>query len=586
MGIVSDLPFCLDFVVEYENYPLVKKCSLFFDCVEDALNSTEPTVVIQENDPVSIMLTSEKQCRLYLDALDIVPIEYGCQLDNEGRVFFEADGSKLPLYQPGKEFDELRVDNFLMEVIQDDLHVYGWLKICPKQLIQSEWEMMVSDLEHEAIGLAQDIVQRNIGMGDLSGLAIPPKQLRQFLIFQKRAQRFLAALHDIAENPRFSIRTEYVQVERNRDVATDVRSIREGLRKPDYSNSVMAPRKVVCYDTPENRQLKKIVKYCTACIREFNATIKSLQRNAEAMTQHIPYMSTSQYRLIYERNLNQYRDTSEKLIKMAGVIASKEWYKSVSDTTDGRGTHAFALDPCFAYIDKVYRELREEEFKIQIDPAYSFSWKKSSHLYEVWCFITICRALGKNFFCDLDSLISRAGDGLLFPQLQSGKQVLFSNDDCLLRVAYDRRIPSHTDMCSIETDPYYTDGVHNRPDIRIDIYHNNRQLYLGSIVIECKYRRIKNFYRNGTHNSREQISAYYDEAQTTLYFGRLAEIHDIRPVLRVFAVTPDDAALPRGLRDKHVLVRKMRPGCNAEIEDLRKEILGLIEGQVNKVKDM
>ena len=78
-----------------------------------------------------------------------------------------------------------------------------------KTALQSEWEIMVVDLENAAIGLSQDIIQKNIGFGKLDSIAIPPKQLRQFLIFKKRAACFLIALYDIADNPRFSIETVY-----------------------------------------------------------------------------------------------------------------------------------------------------------------------------------------------------------------------------------------------------------------------------------------------------------------------------------------------------------------------------------------
>lgn len=586
MAIVSNLPFTLDFIKDYE-IPIPEHCSLFFDDINEALRSSTPTIAIQENDPITIRFNGEAGTRLYLDALDIIPSEYGCLLDEQGRIFYEASEEPLPLYRiEGNEFDELRVDNFLIEVKHGSTSYFGWLQVQPKQLQQSEWEIMISDLENVATGLSQDIVQRNIGFGDLSSLAIPPKQLRQFLIFQKRAPKFLSALYDIAENPRFSIRTEYVQVERSRDVAMDLRSIRHELQKPNYSHLVLAPQKSICYDTQENRQLKRIINYCIERIKEFHSTVNKLVLNADELDRS-PYSSSSQYRIIYRRNLKQYQETSNRLIKMVSIISNKEWYKEVSDISDGRSSHAFALDPCFAYIDRVYRELKSDNFTFEIDPAYSYSWKKSSHLYEVWCYLEICRFLGQKYQYDVDALIKQSGNNSLFPVLETGKQLEFWGEECRLIVSYDRRLPSSANDCTMNADPYFYDTsdhdrvVHNRPDIRIDIFHAKKNLYVGSIIIECKYRKIRNFYRNGTYNSKEQLTAYFDDAQTRLYFGKMSIHHNIRPVLKVFAVTPDDAPTPRGMRSGNVVVRKMRPGCDDSLSIISNEIFEIIQKQID-----
>ena len=319
-------------------------------------------------------------------------------------------------------------------------------------------------------------------------------------------------------------------------------------------------------------------------IKEFNATVNKLIE-ADIGNQS-PYASSSQYRIIYRRNLRQYLETSEKLIKMIRIIASKEWYKTVSDRADGRSTHSFAFDPRFANIDKVYRELKNEDFSVKIDPAYSFSWKKSSQLYEVWSFMTVCRILAREYWFESNALIRLSGDRNLFPVLDSGKQVEFLGEDTRLLLSYDRRLPKTPERCSLQSDPFYYDcsdgdNIHNRPDIRIDIFDISTNVYVGSIIIECKYRKIRNFYRNGTYNSKEQLDSYYQDAQTNLYFNNLSVKHDIRPVKKVIAVTPDDTEVPRSRKSGHSVVRTFRPGSEHSIELLSKEIVEIIQSQMS-----
>ena len=586
MDTVSDLPFTLLFTKAYE-FPMVMKCTHFYNSESDALNNHEPTVIIEENDPIDITFNAPPGSRLYLDALDIIPIDYGCKIDEEGRIFHDPTDAPLPLYRINdNEFDELRVDNFLMEIKLPDHSYFGWVCIQPKLLSISEWEIMIRDLEKEAAGLSQDIVQKNIGFGDLESISIPPKQLRQFLIFTKHASRFLAALYDITNKPHFNIKTEYIEAEREKDVNKDTKSIRMDLQRPNFGRYILAPQKQINYDTRDNRQLKKIIKYCFERIREFHNTVEHLLNE---QLQDSPYTSSSQYKIKYQRNLQQYEEKSNKLMKMVNIISNQDWYREVSDFSDGRSSHSFALDPSFAFIDKVYRELKNEEFSVKIDPVYSFSRKKSSQLYEVWCFLTVCRILGQKYNYDENEIFEQAGDGLLFAQLKSGKQIAFNDEQVRILVSYDRKVPTSARNCSLESDPFYYDPiddegtVHNRPDIRVDIYSISQKTYLGSTVIECKYRKIRNFYKNSTYNSREQIESYYSYAASEFYFNDLSKQHNVLPVLKVMVVTPDSSTLPRGRRKENIKIYKLRPGDAESIDIIKNALLEVINDRIKVI---
>lgn len=61
---------------------------------------------------------------------------------------------------------------------------------------------MRDDLETEIQGLAQDIVRRNIGLGDEVKGLLPPDDLYAFLIINKNAHAIMSALLDIKDNPK------------------------------------------------------------------------------------------------------------------------------------------------------------------------------------------------------------------------------------------------------------------------------------------------------------------------------------------------------------------------------------------------
>lgn len=54
-----------------------------------------------------------------------------------------------------------------------------------------EWTMMKDDLESEMVGLAQDIVRRNIGIGKMKKGDVPPKILYDFIVIKSIHRRFL-----------------------------------------------------------------------------------------------------------------------------------------------------------------------------------------------------------------------------------------------------------------------------------------------------------------------------------------------------------------------------------------------------------
>lgn len=529
MDTVSKLPF----ILKINDLDLKH-----FSTTEEEIYSEEfSTIKIVENEEVTIFFNSaDKSARLYLDALDILPDGNNVMVDEEGRIFRPASNTDFPLYRHGDDYDALRVDAFRLCVLCEGRKYFSLLEVLPKQLSICEWTMMRDDLENEIRGLAQDIVWRNIGLGSEKDGAIPPQKLYTFFVMQKYASKVLPALIALQNAPKYEITTSYVEEDSSRAVRMDAVTVRRYLHRGSSEAKYSVPVKQLSFDIQENRLLKRIVAIYDHELAQFILTIEGIveYRKHSKMREH------KQYQILYEQGLNEFLDTARKLRKITAIIKTQDWYQTVGPLRDGAIPHAFALDSRYGILYKMYEDLRNPSFKIQLDPRYSYSWKKSSSLYEMWCYIKICRAFAAKYDILGNRWNLRYESGLLFPYLANGVTMSFEDEKIQIDVIFDQFVPSKPSQSKLHAHPFYTVGKHKRPDITIDIYTRKDDWYIGSIILECKYRKLSSFWSdNPDWSSKSQIQSYYTDAKSDLAYGGLGGILDARPVQAVIVLTPD-----------------------------------------------
>lgn len=529
MDTASNQPFILKFND--------KVCDQFVLTEETIYSNDFASIKITENEEVTIYFnSSDSSARLYLDALDILPDGNNVLADEEGRLYHPISDAPFPLYRQDNEYDALRVDAFRLCVVCNNQKYFSLLEVLPKQLSISEWIMMKDELEDEIRGLAQDIVRRNIGLGHEKAGAIPPQKLYVFFVIQKYASKVLAALIALQNAPKYHITTKYIEVDCSKTVKMDTITIRRFLHRGGSESQYAVPIKQITYDIQENRLLKRIIAIYDRELTQFITTIEGIveYRKNSKIREH------RQYKLLYEQGLNDFLDTAKKLRKITTIIKTQEWYQTVGPLQDGTIPHAFALDSRYGVLYKMYEDLRNPDFKVQLNPNYSYSWKRSSSLYEMWCYIKICRAFGERYDIIGDHWDLKYGNDMLFPYLENGVTMSFEDDNVVIDVIFDQFIPSKASQSKLHDHPFYTIGKHKRPDITIDIYTKKNDWYVGSIILECKYRKLSSFWQtNSDWSSRQQIQAYYTDAKSALTFDGLGELLDMRPVQSVIVLTPD-----------------------------------------------
>ena len=524
----------------------------------------ENCATIKENDEMDLYFNStDKEARLYLDALECCPSSNRIMVDDEGFVYCTPGEEVIKLYRSDSSYDALRVDVLQISVMCGLNSYFCFLKIAPKQLSLEEWKIMRDDLETEIQGLAQDIVRRNIGLGnEVKGL-LPPDDLYAFLIINKNAHAIMSALLDIKDKPKYKLKKRYEEVDESKNREIDTETVKKYLQRGALSHTLLVPRRDIVYDIQENRLLKKIVKACDEKLAHFIDVIYStLNYRKQRLTR---YPKHSLYDEKYIQGLESYLATAEKLKKITNIIKSAEWFQTVKNPEDMFIPHSFAVDSRYGSLYRMYSEMNKRNFSVQLDPQYSYSWKKSSSLYEMWCYICICRS----FLQKYTEVGLRIQDIFmkdhLFPFLKSGTKILLENEDSAVEIIYDSVLPKKSEQVKLYGHPLYITGKHTRPDICINMYSKKSGWYIGSFIIECKYRSLKAFWYGNTWSSREQIKAYHNDSKSPLFFNGFLDLFtSSRPVLHVFTFTPDIFD-EREYSDDQVTLLTFRPTRDRDI---------------------
>lgn len=581
MDIVSDLPFKLQLIKRFPAMT-VQNATVFYLNEHQMWCQNLATLSAEENDEIEILFESEdEEARLYLEALDIMPLDDGnVKEDESGEIYRVPSEKAFVLYKSNADYDALRVDVFKISVYCKNEWYYGTFKILPKPMSGQEWIMMKEDLEAEIKGLAQDIVRRNTGIGRFKEGDIPPKLLYDFLVIRKYSKNVLNALVDIAENPRYEIITQYENVPSNRNCVFDAETVKHYVMKSGSEPTFKVPAKVTCYDIQDNRLIKMIVLEYEKRIQRFLDLLDAMDKYSTTFNSG----ASLQYKYIWRESITEFRETALKLKKMTSILKSKDWYFEVSDLSQPYIPHSFILDTRYNTLYQMYLALKKEEIQVELDPEFSYTWKRSSYLYEMWSYFKVCHILALKFNVANTDWNFIFSDKVLFPFLEAGTEIAFEDEEVRIQVIFDNPLPTNKVETS-ETHPLFiarhhdSFRTHNRPDIVINVYDKRTTWYLGTIILECKYRKLNSFWSdNSMRSSRGQLEAYYNNARSRYLYGTLGEILKSNPVKKVIVLTPDIYGEGKEQRDFNILVKGFKPSeTDNMINSLQEELLSEIQ---------
>ncbi len=535
MAIVSDTPFELKLIKKF-SVPSVQKATNFSDNENDIWMSDFITLSAEENEEIEMYFnSSDIGARLYLDAFDIMPEDDKNIIeDDDGRIYRTVSDNKFTLYKSNAGYDALRVDTFKISVFCYGKWFYGIFEILPKPISIDEWHMMKDDLELEIKRFTQDIFKHNTGIGNYHNESIPSKVLYDFLVIKKYSKKVLIALMDISNNPHNEIR------------------IKDREKR----------KKTIFYDIQDNRLLKMIIFEYEKKLSQFIEKIDDMGKS-------------------WKNDLSEFKESAIKLRKMTAILKSQTWYAKVKNEPVPYIPHSFILDTRYNLMYQMYLDLKRDEIPIELNRKFSYVWKRSSYLYEMWCFLKICHIMLSKYSLTTVDWKFIFSDKVLFPFLEEGTKIEFEDNNIRIDVIYDKPLP--IDRADISEDNplfiakhYGGYRTHNRPDIVVNVYNKLNNWYMGAIILECKYRKLNSFWQeNSTWSSRKQLESYYNDARSPLLFGNsLGEMTErIRPVTKVFVLTPDDLGEGKGQQEFGIVIKGFKASNTKEREESLKNDL-------------
>lgn len=600
---VTQSNFELGFIQKRQGQDHVITIKHFFDDeTEFYENMEDKHTEIIENFETSLTFYSHfPEIRLYFDAIEVLP-ERAMKIDENGESYLIPSSEPLTLFSTTHECYPLIPGFYSMMIVLGNKKYYSWVKISPKQMLDTQLDIMKNEVEQELQGLAQDILMKKSGIG-FAGQAIPQSMLEQFATMRERFPSVMAALTDLFRKVNYRITKEYVLLPAGRTRNMDGRSLQQRLKNPGSQTKVKSPESTLLYDLPENRFVKKIISNVSQKLSVFIEAVECLKRDLVTESSKGSLRSEIEKR----RTLSELENITENAKKMRGAfhwIKTAAWYDQVNEHKASSTSipHVMQSDSRYRALFQLYRELENEGKKQKLNQTYAYQWKRTDKLYEIWGFIKFIKLLSSDDhgFTPVkgwvfnDKLLNGRS---LTNSLPGGTTIEFIKEDWKLKLVYEELLPTISNATTNQERPLFTRGTNTCPDTRLDVY--KKEVYVGSLILDFKYRPVKYiwdqslFLTNQPHKTMRQLISYADHLHSPHLFGNKNEEHPlirfINPVQEVWALFPSRSATSHIGFDKDHKVRLLEftPGFDQShvSNELKKVLDGLMERsfQVSKM---
>lgn len=546
-------------------------------------------IEIRENIELSITFRSQnKDSRLYMDGLDTLS-ERLLEVDPlKGEVYLSPMDQSIILFANSNDYYPLIPGFYRIVVDHDGQRYYSWIKVIPKQLKEAQWEVMRNEVENELRGLAREVIFKKTGMN--IGNEGSQDLLGQFIVIKNRFPSVMTALSDLYRKVNYKITKDYILVPQEKSRKIDERTIRHRVSHPENEHVLKTPVSGANYDIPENRFAKKIINSVSQTLSDFIDAVEQMEHRLKSSSRSQDFRTKREK----DRTLAELESLNEMARKMRGAIQwikTAPWYESVGAYQSSVPPFVMNSDPRYRALYQLFRQLNSEQIQFVMDKSYSYQWKRTDKLYEIWGYLQFIKALGSEkagYSPEKGWVFSENFDGhkLLIPTLPSGTDVVFRKDDVTVHLIYEALLPTQSKMTAKEK-PLYTRGTHTCPDGRIDVYKT--ECFIGSIIFDFKYRPRQAIWNqnmicsNQQNGVMRQLVSYGDNLHSPYLFGEESTLFagQFSPVQEVWAVYPNRYRLPsiEEFPDHKLSLIELTPGFDNThlIEKVTKAINRLIQ---------
>lgn len=566
MAIATNLPFSLSVIrtlaldKQGKGIKESKEATRFVSLAAANSLTETPTIFVKENEGVELLFISEDMnARLYLPCLDIAVDVDRVQTDAAGD-YIKPSGQPFRLCGAGQE--GLLVERMAFFVLAEGTRYYGSFEVAPRQLSHSEWKIMQQELEAEFEGLSRSWKRGRMGRGIGGEQALPLRAFRDLERLEEQESQVFAAILAIIEQPRYAIKTTYEKEPVQAGGRVDAKSLRRNLARGGISHVKWIPKKRLDYDIAENRMLRIMTETFLNKLIDFSGYTEDPQLSGGRMQ-------------VFTKIVRRYR-------RLLTALQNTGWYQDIAVTQLHTVPQALLSDNRYYMIYRLYLALKRDHIGVTMQEIYRLSYQKSSFLYELWCYFKLRHVL-EEFATETarEESYEVAEDGSL--ALRDGSRVWYENAKVRLALVYNQTLGQRGEDTT--RDPLYfatshNGKNHNHPDLLLHIFSKRTGWYIGSIILECKYRKIPQIWGR-ERSSLGQLETYYKNACSDETYGGNGKMLRTHPVRGVMALTPDTVTPPLHSESFPLETFALRPGnrnstraeLSAHIQELVDEAL-------------
>ncbi|WIV19783.1 DUF2357 domain-containing protein [Paenibacillus polygoni] len=494
-----------------------------------------PSVEINEYQAIRIRFESESTSdRLYVD-----------RFDSDDILILEP-GSEEELVQI-RDIDHMPAPGHYMVRLETTQGTYhGMYTIRGSNFDEDRLFFLRNYLEQKVSGLSYDLVTRRFGAYIDEGQS-SVHILNVYRHIQENYSKLKHALESIIESPSEHIMQQYNI--RSVSKKPDIKSQRWLAMKGGRNNSNLdrpehyyERHAVLTKNVPENQWLKWFLVFLKRNLKglengfrkRYELQINKIDQSKSRLQQvndslyrydqtTVKYGNEKVVRQLRNerdgitRTLIQQKDeiakTKNELHKILKMVSMFSRYLEDSWLSDIKYIPVFKKPPTFVLRDqrysvmyRLYKEIHLQMKRNSSNRESTYPYNRSSKLMEVYstCLvIDIFNDLG--FEWETGWLADHSQERFI-GELLTGEKMTFVKNGYRVDLVYDQELPRR-----LNEDEYgFIANIHNRPDIRLDIYDKTGKL-VKALVIEVKYRKYR--YLWNTQFNREtddfiQISDY------------------------------------------------------------------------------
>jgi len=506
-------------------------------------------VIIREYYNLDLTFSSTfKDARLYLDGLEIIDNK-NIQVDSSGKEFLKPSETAYQLFNyDNSTIEKMLVPGFYqMTLVENNQEYYAFFEVVPKSLSKPQWIAMKNEIEETLTGLSQSFNRKNLSSSQKNDLN---QIYYKFDYIKKMYKRYLKITRDLISSPEYRLEKRYEWKELNQNPTVDEKSIRKKLEKPDKQEAIYSPSRILNYQTKENKWLKASIKK----INKFNVDYLSFLSKKLEEIEHDKDKNKRYKAKVYtleeeENEIRQIMNILKQILTVNHFLLNQEWMDEIKGENTIYPTSSMMMNQKYNFYYKWLQQMKKEEMHVILPNSIKYAWKRTDELFEIWTYIKMISII-ENLGYEPKSGWIYSNESLKIPDLSEGTFITFINDEVKINLHYNSRLKRKNSQTTVDH-PLYTKAENDKPDIRLDVFHNDS--YLGSLIIDAKYRSFEIMTKRDTRykdNVMKQLHNYKNSPESkNYYYPSLQRFirEQLSPIRQVWVLYPhsDDTNKPK-----------------------------------------